>query len=1155
MRVLRPLLLILFCLVSNLIYADTFVVTSNADSGPGTLRDALTQAAANGTTTKDFIYFNLSDLSETGRTINLLSQLPNISSNLVIDGTTQLGTAFGVSNAQVKIVTPVDNSANTIFNAINVSNIEFYGLFLNDFSNTTYPFPNLGVRIGIELYACTNVIIGDVNKGNLIQGFDAYSIYGYQCNGVTLKANVIGLTEKNDLSAYISGHCYFSQCTSVVVGGGTLSEGNTILTEINFDFAQNSTNNNVTIGSNNLDIFVNPVINQIISAGLSQTVTIGTYGIDDATTSPAVLAASASVNLLIENNVAADAGNVFRISACLGLMNFINNYLGVERDGITATDVSHTQGYVGAPIYLASCAAQINIGATDTSQKNFIAYSFEGVVAINSPNVYIRDNEFRCIQPAAYSNDNVSGLLPKVSITSAITQNNQTTVSGTADPGAIIDIYSSESCNYAQCSIRKYIQSVTADNTGKWTSNVFNLTGLFYVSSTINSRTSEYTTVQVNSDSVKVTNLRCDSTASITGLQVPKGISYYWVDQNGNVVSDSLNLVVNKAGKYQLILAGGCITSNVYEIDNDQLVVSAFNLTTVEPSCGNSNGSILGVYAIDPENKIATTYWYDANNKQVTNSLYAANLPAGSYTLKVFTTDGCEKDYGPVTLKNTTGPNIDQTHAKIQSTNCGQSTGSITNLIITGTGTLKYTWWNNQQQTVNTDSILTNQPAGVYKLEVTDDSPCGPVYTTDITIPETNSITIDTTNVTVTPSGCIGFGSVNGIQVTGTTQYQWRDANNNLVGTNINLNAVPPGTYTLTATNSTGCIATSKPYVIKPLPPTVFPVYPYISNNTCPNSATGSITLTVDTLVADIEWYNSQGGSEGIGNSIAGQPAGTYTVYLTDKNGCRSLYNTYTIHNIIPATIQKGSEEITGDQCNLKQGSITSIAVGGGIQPYTYRWTDGNGNAVSTGIDLNNAGAGTYTLTVTDASGCSPATASYTIQNTDSNIPTPSVSNVQLCSSGSALVAVNNASATGTYNLYTSESSTTPAEQSTGGKFRVNVTVSTSYYITQVSGSCESSKAEVNVTVGLSVLNIANTFTPNGDGINDYWKINNIENYPQALVQIFTRYGDKIFESRGYSIPFDGTYKGQKLPAGVYYFIINLNSKCSLLSGSLTIVR
>jgi hypothetical protein len=75
----------------------TFYVTSNSDNGPGTFRDALTQASANGSATTDNIYFNLADQSMTGRTIDLLTELPVLSSNLIIDGTTQPGTPFYVT--------------------------------------------------------------------------------------------------------------------------------------------------------------------------------------------------------------------------------------------------------------------------------------------------------------------------------------------------------------------------------------------------------------------------------------------------------------------------------------------------------------------------------------------------------------------------------------------------------------------------------------------------------------------------------------------------------------------------------------------------------------------------------------------------------------------------------------------------------------------------------------------------------------------------------------------------------------------------------------------------------------------------------------------------------------------------------------------------
>ena len=78
-----------------------FYVTSNADNGAGTLRDAITQAAANGSVTTDYIYFNLADQTVAGRTIDLLTELPTLSSNLVIDGTSQGGTPFYTTDAQI----------------------------------------------------------------------------------------------------------------------------------------------------------------------------------------------------------------------------------------------------------------------------------------------------------------------------------------------------------------------------------------------------------------------------------------------------------------------------------------------------------------------------------------------------------------------------------------------------------------------------------------------------------------------------------------------------------------------------------------------------------------------------------------------------------------------------------------------------------------------------------------------------------------------------------------------------------------------------------------------------------------------------------------------------------------------------------------------
>jgi gliding motility-associated-like protein len=112
----------------------------------------------------------------------------------------------------------------------------------------------------------------------------------------------------------------------------------------------------------------------------------------------------------------------------------------------------------------------------------------------------------------------------------------------------------------------------------------------------------------------------------------------------------------------------------------------------------------------------------------------------------------------------------------------------------------------------------------------------------------------------------------------------------------------------------------------------------------------------------------------------------------------------------------------------------------------------------------------------------------------------------------------------------------------------------TKYTVTVVttSGCIDESSATVTV---INAISIPNAFSPNGDGINDTWNIKDIAGYPNCTVDIFNRYGTKVYSSRGYGIAWDGRYNNADSPVGTYYYIINLNDGSKIISGYVTLIR
>ena len=107
--------------------------------------------------------------------------------------------------------------------------------------------------------------------------------------------------------------------------------------------------------------------------------------------------------------------------------------------------------------------------------------------------------------------------------------------------------------------------------------------------------------------------------------------------------------------------------------------------------------------------------------------------------------------------------------------------------------------------------------------------------------------------------------------------------------------------------------------------------------------------------------------------------------------------------------------------------------------------------------------------------------------------------------------------------------------------------------IASTAGGCSDS-ARVSIVV-LNAPKIPNAFSPNGDGVNDKWEIASLSSYPGCTVEVFNRYGQPVFSSKGYTKSWDGTKNGTALSPGVYYYIINPKNGRSVFTGNLTILK
>jgi gliding motility-associated-like protein len=117
--------------------------------------------------------------------------------------------------------------------------------------------------------------------------------------------------------------------------------------------------------------------------------------------------------------------------------------------------------------------------------------------------------------------------------------------------------------------------------------------------------------------------------------------------------------------------------------------------------------------------------------------------------------------------------------------------------------------------------------------------------------------------------------------------------------------------------------------------------------------------------------------------------------------------------------------------------------------------------------------------------------------------------------------------------------------------------VATTTYVVTITDQlgCQATDDVVVTVIDDFTVRAMNVLTPNGDGVNDTWKINNIENYGDATVAVYDRAGRKVFDAQGYNNDWQGTSGTDLLPDGTYYYVIQFANTPVAYTGSLTILR
>jgi hypothetical protein len=424
-----------------------------------------------------------------------------------------------------------------------------------------------------------------------------------------------------------------------------------------------------------------------------------------------------------------------------------------------------------------------------------------------------------------------------------------------------------------------------------------------------------------------------------TGSATGGTTAYTYTWSNG---ATTASITGASAGTYSITITdqNGCT-------DSASVLITAGPLTSIILDSNVSCNGLIDGGATASAVGGTTPYTYTWSNSATTASI--TGVVAGTYSVTITDQSGLT-DSSSVTI---TEPAILASASVIDSNvSCNNGFDGGATASATG-GTMPYTYtWSNSATTAS----ITGVGAGTFSVTITDQNGCTDSTSTSITEP---TALVASTALDSNVSCNSGFDGGVTASVTGGTMpytYTWSNA-----ATTASITGVMAGTYSITITDQNGCTDSASVTITEPTLLAASSIAD--SNVSCNGFSNGGATAsaTGGTGTYTYAWSNAATTA-----SITGVMAGTYTVTLTDANGCTSSSST-TITE--PVVLVSASVVDSNVSCNAQTDGGATASATGGTMPYTYAWSNAATTASITGVM-----AGTYSVTITDANGCTDST-------------------------------------------------------------------------------------------------------------------------------------------------------------------------------------